>query len=123
MKFSKILWKIWRDPLGLYSLIYIVLIGFIAVFATQLAPDTSDNANQMHVSIHSKPPGFTTTLLLIPSADGSLREEIPIRDYRWDGDQLFYTPYGRAVGYQQSMQSSDFSSQMSNEEITHHYIE
>lgn len=122
MKFSKILWKIWRDPLGLYSLIYIVLIGFIAVFATQLAPDTSDNANQMHVSIHSKPPGFTTTLLLIPSADGSLREEIPIRDYRWDGDQLFYTPYGRAVGYQQSMQSSDFSSQMSNEEITHHYI-
>jgi len=30
----------------------------MAIFAYQIAPDSTSNANQMHLSIHSKPPGF-----------------------------------------------------------------
>ena len=123
MKLLKILRKTTHDPLGLFSVCYILLVGFIAIFAEQLAPDSSDNANQMHVSIHSKPPGFSTTLLLIPSADGRLREEIPIRDYRWEGNRLFYTPYGRPEGYVQEIKSSSFPAGMSRNAITENYIE
>ena len=32
---------------------------FISVFAYVLAPDNSQYANQMHLPIHSKQPGFT----------------------------------------------------------------
>ncbi|GAB5399005.1 MAG: hypothetical protein Aureis2KO_05900 [Aureisphaera sp.] len=41
----------------------------IAIFAYALAPDNSQNANQMHLSIHSKAPGFTVQVLTIPSEE------------------------------------------------------
>ncbi len=49
------------------SLIIISTYGLIAVFAYLIAPDNSPNANQMHLSIHSKAPGFTTNILQVPS--------------------------------------------------------
>ncbi len=49
------------------SLGIILIYGFIALFAYLLAPDSSPNANQMHLSIHSKPPGFTTKILNVPN--------------------------------------------------------
>lgn len=52
---------------GVLSFTVIVLIGFVAVFAYLLAPDNSENANQMQISLHSKPPGFKATMLTIPS--------------------------------------------------------
>lgn len=122
MKFTDILGKIWGDPLGFFSLIYILCIGFIAIFSSYLAPDNSENANYMHVSIHSKPPGFSTTLLLIPSEEGNFREEIPIRDYAWKANALHYTPYGRAQGYQQSIRIDDFPKNLTKEEITQQFI-
>ncbi len=45
---------------------YILLCGFVAVFCYILAPDNSSNANQMHLEIHSKPPGFSVKTLAIP---------------------------------------------------------
>src|SRR5690554_15601 len=39
----------------------------MAIFAYALAPDNSRNANQMHLSIHSKNPGFTVKMLTIPN--------------------------------------------------------
>lgn len=45
----------------------IIFYGFVALFAYILAPDNSTNANQMHLSIHSKPPGYTTKILAIPN--------------------------------------------------------
>ncbi len=39
----------------------------VAIFAYALAPDNSQNANQMHLSIHSKAPGFKVQMLTIPS--------------------------------------------------------
>ncbi|SEA61503.1 peptide/nickel transport system permease protein [Flavobacterium gillisiae] len=58
-KFKKNFW-------GVFSFAFIVILLFISIFAYVLAPDNSENANQMHLSIHSKPPGFNVTMLSIP---------------------------------------------------------
>ena len=52
---------------GLFSFWYIVLCAVVAVFAYVIAPDNSSNANQMHLEIHSKKPGFSVQMLTIPS--------------------------------------------------------
>ena len=59
-KFKKNFW-------GVFSFWFIVVCAFISVFAYALAPDSTRNANQMHLSIHSKPMGFETLMLHIPS--------------------------------------------------------
>lgn len=99
-KFKKNFW-------GVLSLIYIALCGIIAIFAYSFAPDSSQNANQMHLSIHSKSPGFKVMLLTIPSEQytpqstfnkfffgkKNLTTEIPITGYRFKNNQLYITPY------------------------------
>lgn len=59
--------KFKRSKTGMFSFGYIVLCGFIAVFCYVLAPDNSNSANQMHLEIHSKSPGFSVQLLSVPS--------------------------------------------------------
>ena len=56
-----------KNTAGVLSFWFIVVCGFIAVFAYVLAPDNSNNANQMHLEIHSKKPGFEVLMLTIPS--------------------------------------------------------
>ncbi len=56
-----------KNRSGLFSFWYIVLCAVIAVFAYLIAPDNSSNANQMHLEIHSKKPGFSVQMLTIPS--------------------------------------------------------
>ncbi len=87
-KFKKNFW-------GVFSLSFLLICTFVAIFAYALAPDNSQNANQMHLSIHSKSPGFTVQMLTIPSkveAQNGLSvfffgrktaaSEIPIADYK-----------------------------------------
>lgn len=52
---------------GVLSFWFIIVCIFIALFAYVLAPDNTRHANQMHLSIHSKPPGFETKMLTVPS--------------------------------------------------------
>ncbi|MCF6181012.1 ABC transporter permease [Lutibacter sp.] len=59
--------KFKKNKIGVLSFWYIILCGFIAVFAYVLAPDNSSNANQMHIEIHTKKPGFKVLMLTIPS--------------------------------------------------------
>ena len=59
-KFKKNFWSV-------LSLVIIVFCGLIALLAYVIAPDNSQNANQMHVSIHSKSPGFSVNMLTVPS--------------------------------------------------------
>lgn len=59
--------KFKKNRSGLLSFWYIVFCAFVAVFAYVLAPDNTTNANQMHLEIHSKPPGFKVFILNIPS--------------------------------------------------------
>jgi len=59
-KFKKNFW-------GVFSFYFIFLVGVVSVFAYVFAPDNSQYANQMHLAIHSERPGFTVTMLTIPS--------------------------------------------------------
>ncbi|MAG19479.1 MAG: hypothetical protein CMB98_05320, partial [Flavobacteriaceae bacterium] len=56
--------KFLKDLWALFSLVYIFSMGMMAIFAYQIAPDSTSNANQMHLSIHSKPPGFKVKVLV-----------------------------------------------------------
>ncbi|WP_333694673.1 ABC transporter permease [Flavobacterium sp.] len=98
-KFRKNIW-------GVFSFGYILLMFLIAVFAYVLAPDNSENANQMHLSIHSKPPGFSTLMLFLPQEEitpKSWRDcftgqtlngtEIPILSYKIQNQKLVYQEY------------------------------
>ena len=99
--------KLKQNFWGVFSLALIIAIGVIAIFAYVVAPDASKNANQMHLAIHSKPPGFKVTMLTIPSENrvkqGFLNKlffgnvnsstEIPIQSYTINGSTLSYIEY------------------------------
>lgn len=123
MEQQGILFKILQHPLGKISLGYIILVTFCAVFASLLAPDGTENANQMHVSIHSKPPGFSTVLLLVPNQTGAIIEEIPISDYYWEKDKLYYKSLGVYTANYKILDLSNFPSNVSKEVITQKYIQ
>ncbi|MCX7550858.1 ABC transporter permease [Xanthomarina sp. F2636L] len=92
---------------GVFSFWFIVLVGIISVFAYAFAPDNSQHANQMHLSIHSKRPGFKVKMLTLPSSIENNQSfinklffgkintetEIPISSYTIEKDILFYTEY------------------------------
>ena len=91
---------------GIVSLIFIILVGFIALFGYVLAPDNSKNANQMHLSIHSKSPGFEVDMFVIPNkvenqslidrflnGNKNPDKEIPVIDWTMDNDTLYYREY------------------------------
>lgn len=92
---------------GVFSLGIITCIGLISVFAYLFAPDASKNANQMHLSIHSKSPGFEVQMLTVPSGIKSEENffsrvffghintdtEIPIQSYELKNNILNYVEY------------------------------
>lgn len=114
--------KVLKNPLGAISLFYICVVSFCAIAAGFLAPDSTQHANQMHVSIHSKAPGFTVQLLRIPSQSGELLEEIAIESYYWDKSVLFYRTYGSSEDYYQSIDQHIFPAEMTQGEIQKAYI-
>ena len=101
---AQVLQKLKRNFWGVLSFGYIVLCVLVTIFAYALVPDDSTNANQMHVSIHSKPPGFTVKMLTVPATvteDSSWLHnlffgkkdrdtEIPIASFHIEED-TFYT--------------------------------
>ncbi|MDB4059186.1 ABC transporter permease [bacterium] len=98
------------------SIAYISLVAFLSIFAYFFIPDKSTNANQMHLSIHSKSPGFKVDLLLVENSinyDQSMFEklffgnknsptEIPLQNYELDKNIFYFNEYG------------DFSDQFNN---------
>ena len=99
--------KFKRNPLGMFSLGFIVLCGFVAIFCYVLAPDNSNYANQMHLEIHSKSPGFSVQMLSIPTKEMQTQSwfdflingkqkvpiEIPIKEYKINKNTLTITQY------------------------------
>ena len=87
---------------------FILLVGLIAFFAYAIAPDNSKNANQMHLSIHSKAPGFEVDMLVIPNdiepqtfinkllyGDNNPDIEIPIINYKISNDTIYYQEFNQ----------------------------
>lgn len=117
-KFKKNFW-------GVFSFSFLILCVFIALFAYALAPDNSSNANQMHLSIHSKSPGFSVQMLTVPSSKiienkftsfflGTKNSgiEIPISNYILKENSIEITPYteGAISELTQEFPLSSFSS-------------
>jgi peptide/nickel transport system permease protein len=99
-KFKKNFW-------GVLSFYFIALVGLVSIFAYAFAPDDSQYANQMHLAIHSKQPGFKVKMLTIPSkltVDQSIFDrlffgkkntntEIPISEYSIKDNVLVFKEY------------------------------
>ncbi|MBT8394417.1 MAG: ABC transporter permease [Bacteroidia bacterium] len=99
-KFKKNFW-------GVFSFWFIILVGLVSIFAYVIAPDNSQNANNMHLSIHSKKPGFKVKVLSLPNEINSSQNwlnkvffgernpnnEIPISNYGLNNGILSYTTY------------------------------
>jgi peptide/nickel transport system permease protein len=98
--------KFKKDFWGVFSLCIILTYVFIAVFAYFIAPDDTQYANQMHISIHSQPPGFTVNMIQLPY-DTETRitfgdrwlgkpatvEEIPFQEVKMEQGAIWYRPY------------------------------
>ncbi|MFT5216791.1 MAG: ABC-type dipeptide/oligopeptide/nickel transport system permease subunit [Glaciecola sp.] len=109
---------------GVFSFWFILAIGFISIFAYVIAPDNSQYANQMHISIHSKKPGFKVTMLSLPTTQTNEQSwldkvffgvknettEIPISAYSIENNQLDYTEYASdgLEGISKSIALDDF---------------
>ena len=63
---SKAVQRFSNNTPGMLSFLYIILCGCVAISCYLISPDNSKNANQMHLEIHSKSPGFTAQILEIP---------------------------------------------------------
>ncbi|MEM0519514.1 ABC transporter permease [Aequorivita flava] len=129
-KFKKNFW-------GVFSFGFLILCVFVAIFAYALAPDNSQNANQMHLSVHSKNPGFSAQMLTIPVAverqnpvsvfffgKKNADTEIPISKYSLTENSIAiteYTPDG-TDGLQKEYALSLFPNVTTVEEIPQKYI-
>jgi peptide/nickel transport system permease protein len=98
--------KFRRNLWGVFSFIFILLLMLVALFAYVLAPDKTANANWGDLSIHSKPPGFTVTMLHLPTGGSrstafneyftgieNPQPKVPILDYTIKGDSISYREY------------------------------
>ena len=64
---NNIAWKKFKkDPLGYFGLLIILFSIFISLFVYFLVPDKSSYANQMHLELSTKPPGFNVLILKFP---------------------------------------------------------
>ena len=116
--------KFKKDFWGVFSFYFIVLVGLVSVFAYVFAPDDSQYANQMHLAIHSKRPGFKVTMLTIPSkikvnqsgfdrlffGKKNTDTEIPISAYEIKDTALIYKEYASdgLEGAEKTIKSSAF---------------
>jgi peptide/nickel transport system permease protein len=58
--------RLMRNPLGVVSMAYVLLVALMAIFAYALAPDHTPNANQMNLSLALQPPGTTVAMFDLP---------------------------------------------------------
>ena len=127
---SLALQKFKNNKTGVFSFWFIVLCGCIAIFAYLLAPDSSSNANQMHLEIHSKKPGFNVLMLTLPIQKtikqsflnrliyGSKNQqtEIPISSYNISEKELIVKIYSE--NSTKSLYKSFSISQFSNKDLS-----
>jgi peptide/nickel transport system permease protein len=131
-KFKKNFW-------GVLSFSFIVLCAFLVIFAYVFTPDDTKNANQMHLSIHSKKPGFSVQMLTIPSEETveesflstlffgkeNTATEIPITKYSVADNAIFITEYSELTETQLEKEISlrSFPTLSKASDIPTHFIQ
>lgn len=129
--------KFRKNGWGMVSFGFLIICVLIAIFSYAIAPDKSLNANQMHLSIHSKDPGFKVTILTIPEKtepQNSLNvfffgkkttsTEIPISDYVLNENNIQITEYSSdgLGGLEKEFLLSRFYEVSSTNDIPDQYI-
>jgi peptide/nickel transport system permease protein len=107
-------WKRFKkNKFGTGSLFFILVAVAIAVLGYLITPDHTPFANDQHLELGLKKPGFT--VLFLPEADTADKEKpgffalmlfgdrnlqrlIPIRSWSVKGDFCYYVPYGALPG-------------------------
>lgn len=127
--------KFLKDLWALFSILFIFILVLAAVFAYQIAPDSTSNANQMHLSIHSQPPGFKSEMLVLYNKNqqtkkGSFfsgeinnREEIPIQDYKLQTNGVNIQPFGSPPNYYEFIELSKLQSPFSESIFRERHLE
>ncbi|MFT4984832.1 MAG: peptide/nickel transport system permease protein [Glaciecola sp.] len=105
---SSLIAKLWRDTRSRIGLIILCLALLISVLGAYIRPDDSKNANQQHLVLAKKKPGFKAKILQIKTnkiesdnffgsglffggVDNDI-QEIPIEFYSIEDDYLVYIP-------------------------------
>jgi len=128
-KFKKNIW-------GVLSFSFLLICVLVAIFAYVLSPDNSQNANQMHLSIHSKEPGFKVSILTIPSIEEQQKSfsdllfgkkttsaEVPISNFTIEENTFAIVEYtSDGEGLQKEYPLSLFPKASKLEDIPKHYI-
>ncbi len=133
MDIKRALKRLSKDVWALGSATFILIICLTAIFAYILSPDKTQFANQMHLSIHSKPPGFSCMVLIIPGRDlaekksfflGDINttEEIPIKELYWYNNGLAYKRFGNATDYFEEKNFSQFPLGTNRKVVEANYI-
>lgn len=100
-----------KDFWGVFSFCIILVFGLLGLFAYLIAPDNSEHANQMHLAIHSKSPGFRVNMLNVPNHFNSKQhilskwflgekypdKTVPLSDFKFTDDSLLYLEYGKPL--------------------------
>lgn len=100
-----------KDFWGVFSFCVILVFGLSGLFAYLIAPDKSEHSNQMHLAIHSQSPGFSVKMLNVPNQFESRQHNlskwflgekypdktVPLSDYKFTDDSLFYIEYGMPI--------------------------
>ncbi|MGO2101819.1 MAG: ABC transporter permease [Psychroflexus halocasei] len=97
--------KFKKNTWGVFSFFYVIFCILVALFAYLISPDNSKNANQMVLSIHSKPPGFKVdgfykkslteeNSLWFLSGKTKVHQFTPVQHSEVKNDTLYYNDYG-----------------------------
>lgn len=96
------------NHLSLWALMFLGVITLIAILAYVLSPDSTPNANNQHLELATRSPGFKTKFFLLPQSQninktstisamayGSDKDykEIPISSYTFDGWNIVLSEY------------------------------
>lgn len=114
-------------------MLVILLAFFCALFAYLIIPDSSPNANNMHLALAGKKPGFKVQVLKLPRQNfegASLWsrflygapeafEEIPISTFRKTDETIFYREYPLQDGPEKAVPRSLFGEDETNAD---HYV-
>jgi ABC-type dipeptide/oligopeptide/nickel transport system permease subunit len=96
IKKQSILVQLLRKPTALIALCIIGITLLLAIFAYQLAPDPSPNANNMIVELGSKKPGYTQQLLLVPKP---MLQSTNQKSHWWSGrnNAFHFVPFNQYI--------------------------
>jgi len=96
------------NRLSLVSALFVAMIAVIAMLGYLISPDSTPGANNQHLELATRKPGFKATFFLVPrnqesftanffsrmvNGQSNVFREIPISDYRFEGCNIILTEY------------------------------